>query len=257
MSGHGEVVLLIHGFNNVKKAALRSYNGVFTRTFRKTGHIFWPGEISVAATPLVGSAISATSYPFQIEHACQAADRLASFFRSVVGPNGQPVLVTLIAHSLGSRLVFEVLRSLVNNPAKNIRFRLICLMAAALPVKLVQPNSFHLSTNRGSNPRFCVFHSVCDGVLLLAFRSGQYVAWKLGKEAEYYADAVGRHGMPFLSGERCHHEGAAHGDYWPSKKIAGEIALQLGIAKRRILPSRLASGRKSLLRRLTPSRYLN
>jgi Alpha/beta hydrolase of unknown function (DUF900). len=249
MSGHGEVVLLIHGYNNVKRVALRSYNKVFTRSFPRTGHVFWPGDIKG------GQLISAPSYPWQILHAREAAARLADYFHGVIGPNGAPVLITLIAHSLGCRLVFELLRDLANNPSQNVRFRLICLMAAAVPTRLIELDRVPPSKLEGVGRRVLVFHSVCDGVLLFAFRGGQFAAWKFGFENEYYPDAVGREGAPFLVGERCHLEGAAHGDYWPSKKIANEIALQLGIARPRPLVSRLESGRRSLLRRFTPSRY--
>jgi esterase/lipase superfamily enzyme len=259
ISGHGEAVLLIHGYNNAQEAARESYDQVFTHAFQRAIHVFWRGEIGGdILNRLISMAITIPAYPWQIPRARESGKRLAEYLRKQIGPHGAPISVTVIAHSLGCRLVFEMLRDLANNPAPNIRFKWICLMAPAIPVRLIDLNTIPPQSDmEGIDRKVMIFHSVCDLVLSATFPAGQHIAWQRKIETEYYPEAVGLRGAPFNVRDLCHYEGAGHSDYWESKKIARLVALRLGHARPRPLLARLRHPRgRSLLRRHLLRRHL-
>jgi esterase/lipase superfamily enzyme len=259
ISGHGEAVLLIHGYNNAPEAARESYNHFFTHAFQRAIHVFWRGEIGGDILKgWMSAAITIPAYPWQIPRARESGKRLAEYLRKQRGPRGTGISITVIAHSLGCRLVFEMLRDLANNPAPNIRFKWICLMAAAIPVRLIDLNTIPpQSEMEGIDRKVMIFHSVCDLVLSATFPAGQRIAWERKIESEYYSEAVGLHGAPFNFRDLSHYEGAGHSDYWKSNKIARIIALRLGHARPRPLLARLRHPRgRSLLRRYLLRRHL-
>lgn len=223
------LILLVHGFNNTEKAARESYQSLFTDTLDDpVVHFFWPGDIRAWA------ALSALSYPWQIRHALTSAQRLADYLTGLLGPEDTPAAVTFVCHSLGARLVLEAVRLALADGRRWPEIRLLCLMAAAVPLELVETGEVLAASTRHANS-LAVFYSRADQVLHLAFPAGQEAAYPW-IEHKIYRRALGRFGPPLgLTLNRFEYS-LGHSQYWSSAPVARQVAQLLGAAGSRVLP---------------------
>lgn len=244
MPAVARVVVLIHGYNNTRASAADSYAGfdghlgpLDALAFWPRAHFFWPGDKP-------WSALSRASYPVEIDAARRAARELRLFLATLLGPAGAPVELAFVAHSLGARLLLELLDDArVNGEAP--RVPVAALMAAAVPVSRVEPAGA-LRAAASLPHRMAVFHSSEDAVLKWAFRLGQLAAGE-----GFASRAVGRFGEPRRGlWAVSMPTSLGHGDYWDSRACAEEVARQLGATPPRSIAAR------PLAHRALPARAL-
>ena len=235
MPAVSRLVVLVHGYNNTAASAAASYDEFAERigsaapgtfAFWTVAHFFWPGDKP-------WGTISGLSYPAEIGTAKQAARELRIFLAKLTGPAGAPVEIAFVTHSLGGRLVLELLNEM---PAAHLSpmVPLVCLMAPAVPVDRVERGGA-LRAGAEMARRTAVFHSEHDAVLKWAFRFGQAAAGE-----GFSSRAVGRFGEPrrglwSVSMPTMH----AHGAYWDAANCAEEVARQLGAAPPRAIAARV------------------
>jgi esterase/lipase superfamily enzyme len=253
------IVMLVHGFNNsrefaeqryalIKKNLLPYLRDAHERPFA-IAEFQWPGDEVMSPLP------TAAGYPIDISRAKVAAERLAAFLMLLTSPPS--LRVTFIGHSLGCRLVLESLARLqgANAPPD---IRIVGLMAPAGPVEKVRRSGPLFRT--GNPPRQVLkFYSNRDDVLLLAFPSGQFLAYQWGIEDDNYARAVGRNGDPDEYGAAFPTQNG-HGTYWEDPAVANTMIGQIDPTMRQLLQpaaivARKTPTRESLTRNL-PSRSL-
>jgi hypothetical protein len=220
--GRRHVVLLVHGFNVNQEDAVAGYNRLFTDLPADVAHFLWPGDARG------GPVVSGGSYPFQIRSAQESAVRLAELLKGAFGPEGGPASVSLVGHSLGCRLVLELLNQALASPARFPEFSVVALMAAAVPVALVDRGG-GLEAAALSARKLALAYSGKDRVLQLAFPEGQTAARLFGYDTGgvfaggNYNLAVGRSGeptrLPAQRGDMTPFE-YGHGDYWGPKRNA-------------------------------------
>ncbi len=233
MPAVSRLVVLIHGYNNTQPSAAESYDEFLRNVTGATGGIrfwtvarfFWPGDKP-------WGALRGLSYPAEIATARRAARELRLFLTALKGPAGAPVEIAFVTHSLGGRLLLELLaEARVAHPS--LLVSLVCLMAPAVPVDRVERGGV-LRAAAETARRAVVFHSEHDTVLKWAFRAGQAAAGE-----GFSSRAVGRFGEPrrglwSVSMPTMH----AHGAYWGAANCAEEVARQLGAATPRAIPAR-------------------
>ncbi len=232
MPAVSRVAVLVHGYNNDAASAAEAYatfsahlERVHALAWWPAARFFWPGD-----TPW--AAIGALSYPSEIGTAKLAARELAAFLATLRGPDNAPVEIAFVTHSLGGRLLLEVLTLLIDAPHAPV-VSLACLMGAAVPVDRVARGGV-LRAAAEISRRSAVFHSEHDVVLRWAFRLGQLAAGE-----GFGARAVGRFGEPrrglwAVSMPTRH----GHGEYWTARDCAEEVARQLGAAPPRRIAAR-------------------
>jgi pimeloyl-ACP methyl ester carboxylesterase len=256
MEHYTRIVILVHGYNNNFCAGCRSYADFLKRVperFPKVGRLFWPGDI----TPAI---ISGASYSWQIETAKECGRKLATFLAQLASRRSVPIEVSFVGHSLGCRVVLETLKAAEGMPVWP-EVRAICLMAAAVPVGLVEPDAELEEASQWVDHRLVLF-SPSDRILRLAFPLGQTLAYFIGKEDRIYLSAVGLKGMPeSYRTTPGHMEGNGHSDYWSDRRIFRYIAPVMGIAvehtvEPRWLPGHDAPAPVEPLIRRTPERRI-
>ena len=238
-------LLLVHGFNVSQCGACRAYEpflGNFDRwpASRRwpVTRVFWPGDANW------GPGLKALAYPLKPKAAEESARSLADFLRTLVGPNGGPAELALVGHSLGCRLVLELLLQLKGSarPSEGPplpRVQMICLMAAAVPVHMLIDHGA-LRPAAGQARRVLFLYSPRDRILRWVFPMGQWAAGLRGA-GEASRQAVGLHGEPRKLADRRRRvfkddgrgrkkSGAKHEDYWPSRQAAEDVARYLGDA---------------------------
>jgi pimeloyl-ACP methyl ester carboxylesterase len=166
--------------------------------------------------------ISALSYPVELGPAKDSAQRLFDFLQGLSGPGGTPIMVRLVAHSLGCRLALELLRRFaVSLKATQVVFASVSLMAAAVPVGKADESGEFGPVIQALRTQ--VLYSTDDRVLQLAFPIGETAALD-----GLFPQAVGRHGHPevwSIPGARMNY---AHGDYWPGKESSAAVVAFMG-----------------------------
>jgi hypothetical protein len=145
------------------------------------------------------------------------------------GPEGKPIILYVVSHSLGGRIVAEVLANLIlQHPQLNVVVNRVTLMAAAVPTSRVDSDG-DLRRGIDSTGGVCVLHSKGDAVLHYAFPIGQTV----GGDG-FFPTAVGRAGhpssawrrsVPMSNGQRAY----GHSSYWPGPEAAAEVAAFFGV----------------------------
>jgi len=224
--GRRRVVLLIHGYN-VTEAAARLGYARFTVDLETLGAsagvllpdlggFYWPGDADLGP-------LSFLSYPCEIEPAKDSAERLATYVRTLVGPGGTPTALYFVGHSLGNRVLLELLDRLAAAPAAAGHVAGACLMAAAVPVDMVEAGGPLLegATLPGTT---LTLYSRDDTVLHFAFPLGETLAGE-----GFFPTAVGRFGEPAgVWTERQELSGDDHGDYWGDARAAMRVARLLG-----------------------------
>jgi hypothetical protein len=220
--GKSSVVLLVHGYCNDLDDARESYSTFITNCLAARGvgqkraadmfRFYWPGDKSWGFARFA-------SYPLEIEHAIKSAEVLERFLRDLP----QLVDLYLIAHSLGNRVVLELLRRFIDGGfPPHIQLKGICMMAAAVPVSFVRwPGGLHYAAVATNTH---VLYSPGDMVLQW-FSIGE-----LFDARTVRAEAVGLHGEPFLQwrstkdmtyGEKKKY---GHGDYWKQEETTVPVA---------------------------------
>jgi pimeloyl-ACP methyl ester carboxylesterase len=231
-------LVLVHGFNNNDGEAAIAYDGFRERLLeenpamsvsdlnRRFGDTFWPGDADWGFFDFVDFGV----YSNAVGHARRTAAGLRLELLSM------PSLLEadFIGHSLGCRLILETLELFRQND-DGPRIRRVCLMAAAVPMEMLEPGGrYHtlLAKLTADGTRVLILHSRQDVVLHFAFGLGQAMA---GPD-ERSSRPLGRDGPnPLMPGYRANIDememaGAAHGDYWghSGKDIARESARQAG-----------------------------
>ena len=249
MPAVSRLVVLIHGYNNTQPSASESYAAFLRNVARAAGGIrfwtvapfFWPGDKP-------WGALRGLSYPAEIGTARLAARELRLFLAALRGPGGAPVEIAFVTHSLGGRLLLELLDE-ARGARPSLTVSLACLMAPAVPVDRVERGGV-LRAAAETAGRAIVFHSEQDSVLRWAFRLGQAAAGE-----GFSSRAVGRFGEPrrglwSVSVPTMH----AHGAYWEAATCAEEVARQLGAAPPRAIPARAIVSRAFPSRSAAPAR---
>jgi pimeloyl-ACP methyl ester carboxylesterase len=232
-----QCTVLVHGFNNNDGEAAIAYDGFrqrLTESFgvdvadldRRIGDAFWVGDADWGFFDFLDFGV----YSNAVGHARRTAAELRQLLLSM--PN--LVELDLIGHSLGCRLILETL-ALFRQNGDGPRIRRVCLMAAAVPMEMIEPGGIYHDLLRdlsAGGTRVLVLHSRQDTVLHYAFFAGQAMA---GPD-ERSSRPLGREGPnPLIPGyhatlEQMQMAGAAHGDYWghSGKEIARQSARQAG-----------------------------
>lgn len=260
--GRRRVVLLVHGYNNTESAARRSYDlfagdlaalGAGGRAaLDDIGGLYWPGDADLGP-------VSFLSYPLEIAPAKATAERLAEYLRTLAGPAGTPTEIYFACHSLGNRVLLELLDLLAAEPAPLGHVAGAVLMAAAVPVDMVDAGG-PLESGATLPGRTLVLYSRNDRVLHWAFPLGETAAGE-----GFFPTAVGRFGQPPGAWtERQELAGDDHGDYWADPRAAARVARLLGVAvpreieaaalAGRKLPAATQVGRRETVTRTTPAR---
>ncbi len=243
------ILFLVHGFNNSRKQAERSY-GVMTDLLNQyfagrkgadaIAHFQWPGNAAVGPFP----ALDFSGYPVDVKRSFEAADVLARYLASFTTLGLTRRRVSLLGHSLGCRLMLEAFERLPNlNPT--LDFEIAGLMAPAVPVDLVSPTE-RLEKTGTFSKAMIKFHSSRDMVLRVAFPAGQALAAIGNIEPKAYGVAVGLHGNPTTFGEGIACSGNHHGDYWPDQNVAKKFALRIEPTVPRTFDSRSIPARELL-----------
>ncbi|MFZ0639904.1 MAG: alpha/beta hydrolase [Candidatus Acidiferrales bacterium] len=233
-----QLVFLFHGYNDSFTVAHQSYASFF-QNFPGPGNplhdkwqpaihsCYWPGDKA-------WGKFSALSYALELQPAQDSAKAFADFLATLPAPAGGTLDVYFIAHSLGNRVVLELLSALENMKAagalsSQMQFKGFCMMAAAVPVSMVESNgplyqSAILSATRRT------LYSEADTVLHFAFPIGETAA-----REGFFPTAIGRYGQPqsnwtaetemFISPSH----GYNHGDYWSQPNTIPQISAFFGI----------------------------
>jgi len=229
LHGVRQLTILIHGYNADECAAWRSYDRFLDESDLEshplaTGAVctfYWPGDASLGW-------FSGASYPLELAAARRSAAQLLAFLRELAAAAGD-LAVALVCHSLGNRVALELLKAYVEAGAPaGLRFTSACLMAAAVPVRLVEDaQRLGRAAAAVAGRRTLVLYSESDGVLRWAFPSGETAIPGEG----WFPTAVGRFGDPDRTwGEREDMAPYGHGDYWRGRQAAGYVRRLLGIA---------------------------
>jgi Alpha/beta hydrolase of unknown function (DUF900) len=257
-----ELLLLIHGFNNHRGQAEQSYSelrkrqlsmsedkSVSAKFSEELGDIFWPGDAEWAGP---ADYLDFLVYPAAVHVALDIVPKIGDYLRQ----RADTILVHFLAHSVGCRIVMEVIDNLSKHGGPKVGN--VCLMAAAIPTFMAVPGG-RLETAFGVPQNLRVLYSPDDLVLSVAFPAGQTLA---GKGEGVFPSAIGLTGdVPGLgSNSRVHIEGAGHGDYWGvendkptefSAKSISEFFTYAGFKDRKI-----QSRQSARLRALPPERAL-
>jgi pimeloyl-ACP methyl ester carboxylesterase len=240
----GPVTFLIHGYNIAPQGAAEAYSALFD--LMKELHIlpafvesrswllYWAGYTSgglaTGKTP-----IAPFTYAHQIPSACVAAGALKRY----LDEKSTSAHINLIAHSLGCRLVLELLQSYATEWNRKPVFENIFLMAPAVPVFLLEHLS-RLSRGPSMAKRVVVMCSERDMVLRGLFPLGQTVA-----REGVLPEAVGTRGNPLGRWTKTESTTNSHSNYFFDGQTAIALARTFGQATASALPRnslRLALG---------------
>lgn len=245
-STHSQLILLVHGYDNTVQAATASYNA-FLANFQAwlaqnapnrvnlddVFLFFWPGDKN-------WGPFSFGSYPLEITPAVQSAASLATYLSALTGPSGLAIDLFVIAHSLGNRLLLELLKNLANRTAARLTVRHVCLMAAAVPVAMVDGGG-NLQPAAGSTNTLTLY-STSDWVLEFGFPVGETLAGE-----GHFPEAVGRDGNPSADWtDREPMNSYGHHDYWTKSQTIPQVAKMFGI----VLPNQIPQS--TIVRRQLP-----
>lgn len=233
LDGRSNLLILIHGYNNSRTEAIRSYDQFLENLKKKfntqtaqVAEFFWPGDEP-------NKIISTISYPNQIRPAIESAKELAIYLGAL--QHSGPMVVNLVGHSLGCRVILELLALWTGGLHPDTPIGVLVLMAAAVVVKQVDVGGTlrTATTLTYKNP---VLYSKGDPVLHWTFPIGETAAGE-----GFFPTAVGRTGGPPNTWHDPHpmsHNGEAygHGSYWPGDESVTAVAFALGGAPARNTP---------------------
>lgn len=225
LEGVSELLILVHGYNVSVTDALGSYcaflgnlKDKFNTQSSPVAEFLWPGDEP-------NKIISTLDYPNQIQPSIDSAAQFATYLAKLT--HSAPLVLNFVGHSLGCRVVLEILKLWTPALPANVFVRAVVLMAAAVVVKQVDGNgplrpAATLSLN---NP---VLYSNGDDVLHWTFPLGEMAAGE-----GFFPIAVGHAGGPVATWHapsKMAHNGQpyGHGSYWPGKESATQVAFALG-----------------------------
>jgi len=215
------LIILIHGYNvdrpngeasfNAFGRLLQNHNVPELSVLGQVIGFLWPGDVDI-------KFIAGLFYPVKMQAARDSAARLAEFLLALRGPNGSPMQVVLVAHSLGNRLSLEMITDLLAQPNRTWgRIEGFVLMAAAVIVRDVDTQG-RLSPAAKSLRTRTLF-SEADNVLHWAFPPGETAALE-----GFFPQAVGRFGNPYPTWtDRFDLQPYDHGNYFPGLMTAGRL----------------------------------
>jgi pimeloyl-ACP methyl ester carboxylesterase len=242
-------VLLVPGYNKTEEEAnealgvFRSFLAALTYEIDPEAVIVcsWPGDWEV---PFVRGL----AYPFvfgKVEASAQTLhEAIDKWFKSTLCPKE----LIIVAHSLGCRLVLEMLaRMAAAGRPETLKRLKIVMMAAAVPVDMVMSKIGHAPAAPDVR---AVLYSESDQILYWAFPPGQAAA-----ERGWSREAAGLHGRPLQDAwtSRKQMPMFDHGDYWSemqtAEAICGILGLTIKAGALRMTPLHV---RKLLMQRQTP-----
>jgi alpha/beta hydrolase family protein DUF900 len=256
------LIILIHGYNVNLQNGQNGYSA-FGRLLQTRGlqelsvlgqviSFLWPGDENIAL-------IAGLFYPAKMQAARDSATLLAKFLVGLRGPNGAPIQVILVAHSLGNRVSLEMITDLIAQPNQSWgRMEGFCLMAAAVTTGMVDAGGRLFSAARSLRTR--TMFSEADKVLHWAFPPGETAAGD-----GFFPQAVGRFGNPVpIWSERFDLQPYDHGNYFPglptgtgvddrSAQLVAQfvgVAVPIPLSTNQILPNVLPPGNAIPSRRL-------
>lgn len=245
LRGKRHICFYVHGYNSSPREAKKSFDQLIANV-RREAHVhpnssvpaldgseawrvYWPAYARLA---LDRSVVSALTYPLHVKAVGEWAEVFATFLgREFAGLEATPVEVTFVAHSLGCRFILETLRLKRQYNQRTWTIRSIILMAAAVPVGLLETNErLHQAA---SDPRSrYVAYSPNDPVLQLAFRLGQMV------EGGILPTAVGANGAPSAIWSERLRTMNGHSGYFGDPRTARFIAAGFGLSTFREVDAR-------------------
>jgi hypothetical protein len=253
----GPICFLIHGYNVEPPGAASAFSRFFQVIRRgsllpslldsRSWLVYWQGYAS-GGLAAGKTRLSPLTYPAQIPSAIRAAQVLREFIDQRPS-NKFPPQITFIAHSLGCRVVLELLDSYARSPAQvTPEFPLMVLMAAAVPIHFLEDLA-RLWRGALLPSRRLVLFSKKDSILAGPFRIGQTRAGE-----GIFPKAVGATGRPeggFWS--RVVRTRNEHSGYFDDANTAAEVAGSLGQAASRGLELRCETDVATQAARVLPA----
>ena len=215
------LIILIHGYNvnrpngqasfNAFGQLLQNHNVPELSVLGQIIGFLWPGDEDIRF-------IGGLFYPAKMQAARDSAARLAQFLTALRGPNGAPMQVVLVAHSLGNRLSLEMITDLLAQSNRTWgRIEGFVLMAAAVIVGDVDLQGRLYAAARSLRTR--TLFSEADNVLHWAFPPGETAALE-----GFFPQAVGLFGKPYsMWTDRFDLQPYDHGNYFPGLMAAGRL----------------------------------
>jgi pimeloyl-ACP methyl ester carboxylesterase len=242
---HGmSVLLLIHGYNNNVEDASDSYaqwlrlQDKIAPVSANVVAVYWPGD------NWEGGAYYVQALP----KAKETATGLANVLLSAATSFGAPLRVTIVAHSLGARIAYELVSRLQGSA---VFFERIAVMAAAVTTRSITNGAILRLPLDHASTALMSLYSEADKVLRFAFPLGETVAGE-----GFFPTALGRTkwsgggSMPATQLLQQDVNGSGHGDYWRATGTAGDVPRLL----RAFLPIGGVAPRQTLLGRAVPER---
>jgi pimeloyl-ACP methyl ester carboxylesterase len=265
LSACRHILLLVHGFNDTAEQAAAAYQQMIDLLqpdllqMNEPDAIVcfqWPGDYAMG--PLEQADF--LGYPEDISRARQAAPVLLTYLRELCAIKRAGFKISIIAHSMGCRLILEMLNGCRALP---LPIAVIALMAAAVPVSLVD-NQWtgnggpYLVGTDAMTRAMLKFTSKGDWVLWAAFPAGESLAYAMKKEPAEFLEAVGYLGDPWSFAEQSLARTHGHSEYWSDQDVEKMIVAVLGAVvpkaiARATIPTRLLSPAKEIAVRAQPS----
>jgi hypothetical protein len=230
--GRSRLSIFVHGFNNSEARAediWKKTHGLLVSGPRPVRAdeldpltlYFWPGDM------FVSGRLGAIAYFAKVKRATECGEDLAMFLVAHAARLGRPLTVQFVGHSLGCRLVLEVLRTLDGQPGVIVNE--VLLMAAAVPEGLCDKGSTYERPSTAMSRKDIALWSRNDEVLEGAFRKGQWMARRFRGEPSpgngpNATEAVGFTGGPSGRWTSDVNSGLRHGDYWSTRSSVDQIA---------------------------------
>lgn len=243
------LLLLVHGYNDPIADAAQSYRAwkqlqvdLGGIPLRNVVAVYWPGS----------NWERFAVYIQAVSTAKEAARRLATELRHAAAGIGL-LRVRIVAHSLGSRLVVEMMEELREQAEPRLVVERLVVMAAAVPTRRLAPGQVLRDGLDGTGVSFLSLFSGDDSVLRFAFPIGESLAGggffpvALGRRRWQGGEAIG---APRLTQDEV--VGAGHGDYWGGKESTRDRAGRAARVSREFL--NLGTAPRVLSSRATPER---
>jgi len=233
------VCFFLHGYNVDPQGAYEAYGQLTSTIGRETSLptllssqswvVCWRSYVDIGLAS-GKSRISALTYAQQIPSAVLAASALRSYVDGECGT--APVSISIVAHSLGSRMALELLDDYAQHPGTaNVEFASLILLAAAVPTHFLE-NLVALWQGALLPKKTLVLFSGKDIVLAGPFRAGETIAGE-----GFFPRAVGATGHP-PTGFWTEVESTAndHSGYFHDRVTARHVARFLGSSPALALP---------------------
>ncbi|WP_353447386.1 alpha/beta hydrolase [Sphingomonas aerolata] len=249
-----ELVLLIHGYNNDRDTALRSYYEFLKNLgdpWRKlAAGLFWPGD-GISSTGkqrqpgFLSRMCGTATYSWQPFRAQQAANYLNELLMTtnrargniarLLGHTVRPLTLNIVAHSIGCRLTLELIRLLQGLISSDqLRVRSVTLMAAAVPLYHVEERGL-LESALQTAETTRVLWSRADVTLKYWFRLGQSLERHVSRGFLLSSrQALGRSGLSLPPRVNSEETQLNHSDYWKSslaaKRVREDLNKRVGVS---------------------------